>query len=103
MDIATILTINYPETIWTLNGDNYSGLEWLDETPKPTEKELKTQWADIQHQIVCKAVSAARHASYIAPNGSDSVFMKYQRGEASKQEWLDAVKAINDANPYPVA
>lgn len=33
---------------------------------------------------------------------SDPIFFEYQRGEATKQEWLDAVQAINDANPYPV-
>lgn len=33
---------------------------------------------------------------------ADPVFMQYQRGEATKQEWLDIVQAIKDANPYPV-
>jgi hypothetical protein len=32
---------------------------------------------------------------------SDPIFFEYQRGEATKQQWLDAVQAINDANPYP--
>lgn len=48
-------------------------------------------------------VKAARHAAYTAPNGSDAVFMKYQRDEATKQEWLDAKAAIDEANPYPPA
>ena len=33
---------------------------------------------------------------------SDPIFMQYQRGEATEQEWLDAVQAVKDANPYPV-
>jgi hypothetical protein len=49
-----------------------------------------------------ESIKTRRHAAYTAPDGSDAVFMKYQRGEATEQEWLDAVQAINDANPYPV-
>ena len=102
MDISLILTTNYPETLWALTGTNYSGLEWFDESPKPTEAELEAQWSEVQYKVAYDAVSASRHSAYIAPNGSDAVFMKYQRGEATEQEWLDAVTAINDANPYPV-
>lgn len=102
MDISLILTKNYSDKQWVLDGNEYSGLEWLDNSPKPTEKELDSQWPDVEYQAKYDAVSATRHAAYIAPGGSDSVFMKYQRGEATEQEWLDAVQAINDANPYPV-
>jgi hypothetical protein len=102
MDIALILAKNYVGAQWSLNGDDYSGLVWLDDSVKPTEKELQAQWADVKYAIELDAVKSARHSAYIAPNGSDAVFMKYQRGEATEQEWLDAVQAINDANPYPV-
>jgi len=103
MNIVEILTTNYRGTKWALTGNDYAGLEWLDEeTPKPTEAELKKQWADVQYQTQLADVKAARHLAYTAPNGSDAVFMKYQRGEATKQEWLDAIQVVNDANPYPV-
>ena len=101
MDIALILSKNYSEDEWVLNGDDYSGLEWLSDSVKPSLKELQAQWADVQYETQLDIVKQARHAAYIAPNGSDAVFMKYQRGEATEQEWLDAVQAINDANPYP--
>ena len=32
---------------------------------------------------------------------ADPLFFKYQRGEATEQEWLDAVQAVKDAHPYP--
>lgn len=102
MDIPLILLTNYSGTQWSITGEDYVGLEWLDQSPKPTEKELQAQWLDVQYKVAYDAVSANRHAAYTAPNGSDAVFMKYQRGEATEQEWLDAVTAINDANPYPV-
>jgi len=53
-------------------------------------------------EIEYENVMSNRHAAYTAFNGSDSVYMQYQRGEATEQDWLDAVQAINDANPYPV-
>lgn len=102
MDIALILATNYPGTQWALTGNKYASLEWLDESPKPSEAELESQWAGVQYQVQYDAVTSARHAAYTAAGGSDSVYMQYQRGEKTEQEWLDAVQAINDANPYPV-
>jgi hypothetical protein len=102
MDISQILAKKYAGTEWVLEGLDYAGLTWLSDTPKPTEKQLEAQWAEVQYETELDAVKSARHAAYIAPGGSDAVFMKYQRGEATEQEWLDAVQAINDAHPYPV-
>ena len=102
MDILLILKTNYSEAKWILKGTDYSGLEWLDDLPKPTKKELEAQWANVEYQTAYDEVSETRHNVYIAPRGSDAVFMKYQRGEATEQEWLDAVQTINNAHPYPV-
>lgn len=60
-------------------------------------------WKASDYERTVADVNAARHAAYTAPNGSDAVFMKYQRDEATKQEWLDAKAAIDEANPYPTA
>ena len=39
MDISTILTKRYPDSEWTLSGDNYSGLNWLsDSAKKPSRR-----------------------------------------------------------------
>jgi hypothetical protein len=102
MDIAMILSKNYSGSEWILDGEDYSSLIWLSDTPKPSEKELIHNWADVKYQIEFDAVRCARHAAYISPNGCDALYMKYQRGEIEKQEWLDAVQAVKDANPYPV-
>jgi hypothetical protein len=101
MNIPLILTTNYPGAQWVLTGEEYAGLEWLDESPKPTEKELLDQSAAVEYQTAYNAVSAARQAAYQAT--SDPIFFQAQRGEKTQQEWLDAVQAINDANPYPAA
>jgi hypothetical protein len=44
IDYPAILTRHYPNTEWTLNGDEYDGLTWLSETPKPTKAELDDKW-----------------------------------------------------------
>ena len=65
------------------------------------EKAEREVWAAGAFEREVQAVKQARHQAYSAPDGSDAVFLKWQRGEATKQEWLDAVQAINDAHPYP--
>jgi hypothetical protein len=49
-----------------------------------------------------KAVAKARHEAYTAFEGSDSIFFKWQRGQATAEEWLAAKTAIDEANPYPI-
>jgi len=39
-DIVLTLTESYPGSEWVLTGDDYTGLTWLSDTPKPTEQEL---------------------------------------------------------------
>ena len=34
---------------------------------------------------------------------ADPIYMKWQRGEATKQQWLDKVQEIRDRYPYPEA
>jgi hypothetical protein len=103
MDIAQILSDNYPGAQWTLNGDDYEGLDWLDDSPKPPKKALEQAWPEVQHVRAVEAVRSARHQAYMGPDGPDAVFMQYQRGDKTEQQWLDAVQAVKDAHPYPEA
>ena len=99
MDISLILTEQYAGSEWTLNGDNYSGLTWLSDTPKPTLEELEGHWQQVQFDVAYARVQKERQAKYQAE--SDPVFFDFQRGEATEQDWLDAVQAVKDAHPYP--
>ena len=47
-DYALILSINYFGKQWSLDGNSYSGLTWLDESPKPTQAELDALWESTQ-------------------------------------------------------
>ena len=57
-------------------------------------------WAAGAFQREYETITSLRQSEYTRL--SDPVFMQYQRGEATKQQWLDAVQAIKDAYPYPV-
>ena len=64
-DYAAILTANYPDASWTLNGDNYDGLTWLSDTPKPSQAELDAAWPAVQ-QAQADAVAARETAKQTA-------------------------------------
>ena len=101
MDITAILSDKYPNTQWVLDGDDYEGLEWLDDSPKPTKKALEQAWPEVQHTRAVAQVEAARAVAY--RETADPLFFQYQRGEATEAEWLAAVQAVKTAHPYPEA
>jgi hypothetical protein len=51
MDISQILTFNYKGQEWHLVGDDYAGLNWLSDTPKPTLKALQDQWPEVEAKV----------------------------------------------------
>jgi hypothetical protein len=51
LNYSLILTINYPNTEWSLNGNSYDGLTWLDNSPKPTQAELDALWESTQATV----------------------------------------------------
>ena len=101
IDYSAVLVANYPDSIWTLDGENYTGLTWLSDTPKPTQEELDAQWPAVDYQNQYDAVSQTRHIEYIKK--SDPIFFEWQRGTNTQAAWEAAVQAIKDANPYPTA
>lgn len=103
MDIALILTTNYPGTQWALTGEEYAGLEWLDESPKPTKASLEKQWADVQYQAQLATVSDQRRQAYTLE--SDPLAFKYQETELpeDKEAWLAKKAEIQARYPEPQA
>jgi hypothetical protein len=57
IDYSKILSINYAGKEWVLNGDFYEGLDWRDESPKPTKAELDVLWESTQATIAAKEQS----------------------------------------------
>jgi hypothetical protein len=62
IDYVLILTVNFAGKAWAMNGNLYSTLEWLDESPKPTQAELDALWPSTQETIAkqnCKKTASA--------------------------------------------
>lgn len=87
---------------YAIGGDPAEIILWENDAPQPSDSAIAKAAKDGAFQREYDAVTIARAAAYAAVGGSDGIFFQYQRGEKTEQEWLDAVQAINDANPYPV-
>jgi len=48
MNIKIILTKLYQEKEWVLYGNDYTGLEWLSDSQKPTEEDLLSRWSEVE-------------------------------------------------------
>ena len=103
------MTIGIPDALqalrpgaeWVLRGNEYSGLEWLDQVQqKPTEQEVNDEIARLTAELPNKIAKENRAAAYKLE--ADPLFFKAQRGEATQQEWLDKVAEIQQRYPYEV-
>lgn len=62
IDYSQILITCYPGSEWALNANDYSSLQWLSPTPKPTQAELDAKWQETQDTIAkqdCKKKASA--------------------------------------------
>jgi hypothetical protein len=100
-DYAEVLAALYPDDEWALVGDQYSGLTWLSDTPKPTKKKLDDAWPQVEYDRAHASVEAARRARYQAE--TDGMFFAAQREGTSLDDWKAAVDAIKAELPYPEA
>lgn len=70
IDYPAILSRKYPGSEWTLNGDDYDGLEWHSSTPKPSKETLDNLWATVQSEISAEeAAKAATRDAVLARLG----------------------------------
>jgi hypothetical protein len=65
IDYAKIFEAHYPGKRYQWVGDTYEGIEWYEDTPKPTQAELDALWDATQAKVVAKAQAAevAKQAS----------------------------------------
>lgn len=99
IDYTAILNANYASAQWTLDGNTYEGLTWLDSTPKPTKAQLDAQWPAVDYSNQVAQVEATRRTQY--ETQSDGIYFEWQRGTNTQAAWEAAVQAVKDANPYP--
>jgi hypothetical protein len=98
-DYAAVLAAIRPGAQWSLNGDTYEGLTWLDESPKPTKKTLDDAWPQVQYDRDYATVEAARRARYQAE--TDGLYFAAQREGGDLTAWQAAVDQIKADLPKP--
>ena len=100
-DYSAVLAAIRPGAQWSLNGDDYAGLTWLDDSPKPSKKTLDDAWPQVQYDLAHAEIAEARRARYQAE--TDGMFFAAQRDGTSLDDWKAAVDAIKADLPYPAA
>jgi hypothetical protein len=48
IDYTLILNYKFQGSEWILNGDDYAGLQWLSDSPKPSKATLDALWNETQ-------------------------------------------------------
>ena len=59
-DYAAVLGSTHPGAEWSLNGDDYAGLVWLSDSPKPSQEELDAAWPAVREARAWNRVRAER-------------------------------------------
>jgi hypothetical protein len=98
-DYAAVLTAIRPGAEWSLNGDDYAGLTWLDDSPKPTKKTLDDAWPQVQYDNEVASIKAERRARYAAE--TDGLYFEAMRGDGNLDAWNAATAQIRADLPYP--
>lgn len=84
-----------PNSSWDLNGDEYSGLVWKDETQtKPTQEEVNAEIERLQADYNAKEYQRNRAKEY--PSIADQLDTLYHGGYDAWKASIDVVK-----NKYP--
>ena len=85
-----------PNTDWSWTGTEYSGLDWLDSSTKPTEAELDAEVVRLQADYNSKEYQRKRAAEY--PSVVDQLDDIYHNG---LDAWKATIKATIDKYPKP--
>ena len=89
-----------PGAQWVLSGDEYSGLQWLDEDQEqPTEEELVAEAARLQAEYDALEYQRLRKPEY--PPIEDYVDGIVKGDKAQVQAYIDACIAVKEKYPKP--
>ena len=103
MDITKALVNLRPGAEWSLNGDTYEGLQWLDKTQtKPTEEEVNEELLKVQIEIENTKYQRLRVKEY--PDLKEFVDAYYwlQKGDETKMnEYIAKCDEIKNNYPKP--
>ena len=93
--IIDALIVLKPKAEWALDGEDYSGLTWLDKNQKkPTEQEIEEKLAELKYQGEINVYQEKRKLEY--PNWEDQLDKIYHSGVDA---WKADIKVIKDKYP----
>lgn len=98
-DLAKALTSLYPGSQWSLNGFEYSGLDWSESNtkPKPTQEELEAECDRLQAEWEANQYRRDRAKAY--PPIADQLDMLYHDKIDGTNTWATAIQAVKDQFP----
>jgi len=98
MDITKALLSLCPNAQWTLNGDSYDGLEWLDtNTTAPTEAEIQAEAARLQAEYEANQYQRDRASAY--PSIQEQLDLLYWDKINGTDNWEQAIAAVKAEYP----
>ena len=90
-DITHAIQKIYPNGAgYVQKGNEYSGLEWLDERPKPTEKEINDKIAELDSAEPLKLLREERNKRL------QETDWRFRSDLTPSQEWIDYSQALRD-------
>lgn len=104
IDKQTALYKLKPNAEWVWRGDDYDGLEWLDENQtKPTEQEILDKQAELQADYDAKQYQRDRASKYPAIGDQlDKLWHSIDADDTLKTQFADfynTIKAVKDEYP----
>lgn len=96
-DYALVLTEHYTGRSFSIE-ETYESIEALDGGDVPPQSALDDLWPQVQAERANAQARAARHADLIAE--ADPLFMQWQAGEGTEEEWLSKREEIRNRHPY---
>ena len=97
MDIPCILSNYYKGHVWSLNGEKYEGLVWIEENtlPKPTLEELTEKWNEYIAAQPLKELRTKRNT--LLEQTDRYATLDYPHSNlAVQQTWFDYRQALRD-------
>jgi len=96
VNYALVLTELYGDKVWTLTGNTYGGLTWSDDSPKPEDATLISQYSDAQtiktnQEEINKLTGKLAATDYVALSDydQDKTDVKAQR-----QQWREEIRTL---------
>lgn len=96
IDYSLILTTHYSNKQWIMVGNAYEGLDWHDESPKPTQADLEALWEETENIKNSSEYKYKRAREY--PSIADQFDLLYHGGYDA---WKAEIDKIKEKYPKP--